>query len=1420
MALNERQADLLRNLVSRGILDKPKLGSMKAPKIPTQAPLRNRNTDYASYLLSGALESKGVGKAMSRALASNKSAEEEEQSALTKLFDTLLIPNYTAANVGDAIASGMDEEDSFLENVGDVFGGVGEAVADAGQAISSKIFGRGLTRLPFVGDKFEETFESSPFQQEKKTFQNVLNERFGVENKFLRHGGGFALDIALDPLTYVGVGLGTKGAKAGKSAVDTLTDKATVPESILKPQVNLAKPSVAEDAMKGGTVPFIQESVPKLPRISLKAPNNLERTAQYENWLKSEISKLKQRNTVSPGRISFSREDGRRIARLERELRILQDSASESFYAGDDLFKNASLRELLDDTSLVDEFDAISPPKSVKIDEPTTPLTRRLQRRQNTPTGLTPAQMRVAKQQPLPKLNDLTERLVRRQKDWERSMTKLGKVTEGTRLNMRAANKVVQEIQAGRVPRVLPKPPVVQGPAVDRAKDIADDVIDSLMGQKKIVGKKNIRWQGPDGKYRTRKLPVELTAGMQVSMAGKVLAATGPKNLDEAVGVLRAAEDHMISLGVQPVRHEGVRVRLSDVLNLLKDRIDTEIPFETILNNFARKNMKDMNPSVREAIQTVAAYRSSTMADILENLTARAEKAKRGIADSYVGSQKAVAEAQLIDDSIAAAHAAGMTKGELQKVKDLIKDVVDVDKLPVEKFFTTASKELSKAFDEGRASGVLISKFNKLVAESFGYGTKANVAEMVSGSRVVDTLMGSFVTHWGKGHLFPKARGLFDAGEQIARGRAEALRKQSQKYTKEEIANAWKVVTGNADTVVADARTLEMANWFRGYFTEVLKTPKYGLQLTNPATKHLSVAERDMLLMKDVNRHLRDMQGSHAFQFTNKNFQRDAWGVQRHFGQEGWLASWARVNPEDPLKFLYDIDLALERATREYAFLDNFVATFGSLSKDSYHNYQMGAMDRIADFHVPKDIGLQMTRIMQDIHKGHWGPRTPLTRFYSKGLRVWKTSVTIYLPSHHIRNGIGDMYLMWLAGHNNPLMFKNAARIMHSQKGRYQAAIKSGDFATIGQMTDPGAMKLAATRGGDVILNINGQKVTAEQLYVNAFHRGLLKDANQLEDIFGESRIGIKPLGGKAHAAATGAAEYREHFIRLSHFTSAVQKSLKKGRKDLDKIYDDAANEVRKWHPDGTDLTYFEEKYMRQIIPFYSWLRKSTPLLVESLVTRPGKNLAYPRGMVALQNMMGVESTMADPFPDDQLFPEWLKESGIGPIGDPLSPNPFTSWWGNLGRNMINIEGDPYGYTSVNPSNPFVDQGRTILGYGGTPRDLVKGIFDQMTPAVKIPVELGATGREFTGAPIYEDEGGRGVGQYLMKQFGATAPVQRFFDVGEKERVGVEPQKFDLSAFLNNLTALGVYGTGPYIKSAEFEEKERLAAQKKKEANK
>lgn len=1330
MPLNKKQAELLANLVHQGILDKPNIGVRKLPRpVLPIAPVQNQKSDYASYLLTNAMGNKGVAKAMGRSIASTQNADQEEQSLLSKLFDTLAIPGKMMSGIGGAIAEGMDS-DGFLNNLGDTFGGAGNAILEAGQNVS-ELFGSGLTKLPGIGDNIQRLYERSPFSDHDKPyrgFEQTLHDKFGVDNKILRYGGGFGLDILTDPTTYVGTGL-----MRVKKAADVLDDAAAVsqPEKL----VDLIARSKAQSSglMKKPTpTPFKLPEAPSVANQALRGNPALDQNilGQLPDLQKVEIPKL-------------------------------PDFA---------------------------------------------PKTRTLKRKIGE-DGLTKVQRKIAARQDIPNpARTIEEKMIRRQTDFERAMTAVGKVADSpSKINMRSVNNVIQRIQDGQLPSVLPKVEGATGDAFKASRDIADDFIDGLMGQK--FNAKTMRWTGPGGKMVSRKLPPEMSAGQQVALFKKVAVAAGPTDMAKAVAMLRSAEDHLISLGVQPVRYEGVRVRLSDIIKMTEGKV----PIVEVLNNFARKSFKDMNPVVREAIQTSAAYRTMAMSDIVENVSKYAEKARRDVTANYVGRPKLAAEDQIIDGSLDHAVKMGTTNKELAAIKDLVKDIVNVDKIPAEQFLTTVSRELVKAVDAKKADPKIIEKFNKLVADSLGI-TSDNLATKLSGSNVVDTIMTSVATWWGKGQFLNPARGTFDAGIRNAQARAEKLRRLAQKYTKDEIASAWKVVTGNGGQV-GDPRVMEMASFFRDYMDSVLKVPTYGMKLENPAIKHLSTVERSQMMMRDVNRHLKEMNGVKAFQFTDVKVgdaARDAWGIKRDFSAtgEGWQASWARWNPDDPLKTLYDIDLAMERATREYGFLDNFVFNFGKLVPDATHNFKV-PLDRISDFYVPKEVGLQMMRVMNDVHKGAWVPNSPLGRFHGKALRVWKTGVTIYLPSHHIRNGIGDTYLMWLAGHNDPRAFIWGKRIMHSQKGRYNQVMKSGTFDELSQFTDPNAAKWAATNGKDVILNTKGTRVTAEELYVNAWNRGLLKDANQLEDIFGESRIGFKPLKGKAHDIASSAAEYREHFIRLSHFTSAVNKSLKSGRKDLEGIFDDAAAEVRKWHPDGTDLTRFEQKYMRNIIPFYSWLRKSTPLLVESLVTRPAKALAYPRGMVALQNMMGIESTLSDPFPDDQLFPEWIRGYGIGPIGDAESSNPFSAWWGNLGKNMIDINGNPYGYTVVNPSNPLIDAGNQYLGFDLT--DTGRGIIDSLTPFLKVPYELG-TDSQFTGAPIYKDSGGQGLLHYLSKQLPMTAPFQRITDMGDRERVGKEPG-MDIESLINTLTAMGLHGTAPYIKTAEFEKKDKLRNQ-------
>jgi hypothetical protein len=1317
MALSPRSQALLEKLMERNLLEQPNIKLRKMPTVPN----RTQPADFASYLLTHTSAPKGMAKAFSKSLASREGAESEEQSMLGKFFDTVMsIGNYPAAGIADAIGEGMDEDESFMENAWDSISGAGSAVLGNATRFAHDTVLKPATWIPGIGDDIDEQLtEFEDRLAPRRTFKDVLQKHAGIDGA-LGAGLGLGLDIALDPTTYLGIGVGKNIARGAKSATDILDAKAADPSGLRnlgalrsketnKPLAvpNLPKAPVAEEAISGGIGAFPFQQLPKLPHADL------------------------------PPLPSFQP----RTRRLKRHL--------------------------ANDT---DEL------------------------------GLTPGQARAANAQPpvrMDRFRDVAQKWERANQDWQRAMMKRGKVAESPkRFSTYTANNVVTKILAGETPSTLPKVVPATGEVAKAARNVADDYIDNLMNQKFNV--KTMRWQGPDGKMVSRKLPPEAGPSKQIALMTKLTQVTG--DVTELLPALRAAEDHLIRLGVQPVGPNGLRVRLSDVIAATQEHV----PIRDVLNSFAMKDFSKMDPVVRSAIHGLAAQRTVNMSDIVANLSKLATEAQANITDNLMGAARAKAESELIDASVEHGLRMGMTNAETKAIKDLIKDIVNIDKLPTENWIMHAGKELTAAVNAGKVDAKLLDRFNKMVEQTQGV-TGKSLVEKISGHNVLDSIMTRMTTWWGKADLQRYAHNMFVWGERNAESRAAALRYYAKNFTKDERRAAWKVAAGGIDD--ADPRVMELANFYNKYFEHVLRLPKHGLSLVNAQNKHLSVAERSMMMMDDVNRHLKDM--GNKFQFSKKAIEHDAWQQKRNFSQhgEGWLSSWSRWDPDDPVNFIYDIDLALERTTKEYAFLDDFVSKFGSLTKDAEHTFQVKTAPRIADFYVPEEMGRQMMRVLQTVHKGQYKPNTKFGRFYQRALSIWKTGVTIYLPSHHVRNAIGDIHLMWWAGHNNPFDFILAKRVMHSQRTRYKNAIKTGDLDELAKVTDPNAASWAATNGTDVIFRVGDTAVTADELFVAAHQRGLLLDANRLEDIFGESRIGFSPFGGKVHAVPVAAAEYREHFIRMAHFIAASKKGLKRGNKNLADVFDQAAFEVRKWHPDGRDLTHFEQKWMRSIIPFYSWFRKSTPLLFETMLTRPAKLMAYPKGMVGLQQMLGIDATMYDPFPDDQLFPDWLRESGIGPIGDPESDNPFARWWGNLGRNAVGVDGSLFGYSFVNPGTPFTDFGSQMLGYG--PQDTVQGLYEMTTPFLKVPTDL-ARDDQFPGKPIYERSGGDGVLPYLSTVLPQTAPASRVFDFGkDKDRPNVEPQSWDKEALINMLTAARLYNSGQYIKGAEFEAKER-----------
>ncbi|HEY9257222.1 hypothetical protein, partial [Chitinophaga sp.] len=503
--------------------------------------------------------------------------------------------------------------------------------------------------------------------------------------------------------------------------------------------------------------------------------------------------------------------------------------------------------------------------------------------------------------------------------------------------------------------------------------------------------------------------------------------------------------------------------------------------------------------------------------------------------------------------------------------------------------------------------------------------------------------------------------------------RAEYLNQLAKKFDVNDVDlwnDALKGAQGRMDLVTgtpADELAKEMLQVMENLFGSSGLKPSVALEN--------SVAGRAQLFMKELNENLRRF-GLGDYQFAKgKKPTKDK--PNPYYDGANWLNSWEKWDIKKPLEFMFKMQNVVEHTVREKVMFDEIAARWGTLNRGGQFTHKVNH-PRLANYNFGPEAASQINQFVKNL-KDVSTPNSKQMQLFDKALSKWKAGVTIYVPSHHVRNMIGDLYFNWLGGVNSARSYNSALRVMQSQRGRYEG------LAGISQLTSPEALKAAMSgatstpAGKQTALTMkNGTNVTNDMVYVSAFQNGILPTTRVLEDIPDDAMTALdkfKPLGGKGQKVAHTISEGRDHYVRLAHYID----SIKKSPKSFEAAVEDAAALVRKWHPDGMDLTKFERNVMRRMFPFYSWTRKAFPLIVESLVAQPGKVMALPKANYMLQNMLGIQTgPMSDPFPVDQLFPDWIREKGIGPIAGP------DSWLTGL------LGGDP-GYSVVNPGNPSMD---------------------------------------------------------------------------------------------------------------------------------
>lgn len=167
----------------------------------------------------------------------------------------------------------------------------------------------------------------------------------------------------------------------------------------------------------------------------------------------------------------------------------------------------------------------------------------------------------------------------------------------------------------------------------------------------------------------------------------------------------------------------------------------------------------------------------------------------------------------------------------------------------------------------------------------------------------------------------------------------------------------------------------------------------------------------------------------------------------------------------------------------------------------------------------------------------------------------------------------------------------------------------------------------------------------------------------------------------------------------------------------------EALDQVTRFHFDYADLSHFESKVIKRIIPFYVWTRYNFPLQMRMVAENPGKYRYYQQ---FAQTTEGKE----DPF---KAVPNYLKN---GMFGLPLPMHT-----GKEGSQVFASLDLPFTRTLAGamPSVDNIDP-KKPLSY----LTALDPIASQVTPLLKAPAEIALNRQFFSGVPLDDTKATQG----------------------------------------------------------------------------
>lgn len=1312
-------------------------------------------------------------------------------SPLTGFFDLLSAPLYGVANALDEAVAGhqSDPNDSVMEDAGQIYGGLWTGGAKGlgaglrgGTAFADLLPGLDIndewqsdphdkTRFGDVAIRLHTGYKASDAMKpehwgeikpkleklqdkswwDKSLSEMVIPDDLDREAYFKRQAlTGIGADIIADPLNLVTFG-GKSAATAARGVtegLDTARGAVNVEKNILdglkmksgtKADKFFARPGAAADEIPSSPI----GSVDEVGDLFNKGPVTSPVTSMSPNAVKGykPAASLGARDEIPKAGLAIAKKDQAKL--VSRISNMAAKGEKGWIYRAGALLRNHPEVQFTKTEQMLDRAESIIRRKGIR----------------HNPTELAPALSKWI-------ADDVAE---------------ARKVIPAERIVNTAED----------VMHVPGKPKLKKSDA-----QIANRTIRQYAGQ--VFGKKL-----PAGIQSPEALRRSLASGNTVAYSGPKQANmwntisggmkfANTKKFDKTVNILRAVEDFYISKGAIPhsaaKTSESVPLRLSQVAEAIGPAIMGKSP--AFITGILRGDPKQLAKLTTEQIQAIERLKASeaiaSAPAVQKGIQAGKEHIDEILASKPMSAgrlKEALKNAPKVGGLTAATFGGGASGAKVAEKyianalgkSNPVNKAMSANRLKTEAWLSKGALTTDKVNDIAFTKSV-----TNAISKVAGLPAPAQLGKIAgTGAKVKDWLGARFNAAYGVEDMRPIFLRNQASAMMTSARRAKIINELGRTFSvkdKDLWHEAFRAAQMNG---ITSGRVAEL----QSQLSKSMESLFGGTGLRSGALADSTVVGRSRLFMDELNSNLRRF-GLGAHQFSNAEKVEDAAGVVHDFSKgANWLKSWEAWNVKDPYAFLHKVQTAVEHTVREKHMFDEIATRFGSTTKHGAVKHVV-KHPRLAGIYFNAEgaqQAQQFIKIMDEVAT----PNAKSLQYLDHVISKIKAALTIYVPGHHWTNLIGDTYFNWIAGVNKPVRYEQAMKVMLTQKGRY------GEFAKLENLTGPNAMKQAIARGqvgteelagaglkvdnaagNKVIIKMqNGTKITGDMIYTAMAKEGILPSARVLEEVISDvSSVldKIRPLGGKGQRGVHKISEVRDHVPRIAQFIDGIAKS----KQSFGAATQTSAARVRKWHPDGLDLTSFERNVMKRVFPFYSWTRKSIPLAIESAIIAGPKVMAYPRVMEALAIANGVESE-AGPnefFPTDQMFPDWLRDRGIGPIS------------GSAGS-----------YNYFNPSTPVLDT-MSLLGHPGT------SALDMLNPLAKVPLETASGHTLSHGIPIEDD-----YPNYLMKQIPAVSHVGRAsgqYAVSDSTKEQGFPNQTNIQ---NILFGLRGADTEKYQRSAQFD---------------